>query len=79
MLPGTGKTVLACATATAVGARFFVINGPEVRQLAVGSYLPGYRAHRLLFPHGHSATVLAATFLDAAYVQAACLPCFSEP
>lgn len=30
-LPGTGKTVLACATAAAVGARFFVINGPEVR------------------------------------------------
>lgn len=29
--PGTGKTVLACATAAAAGARFFVINGPEVR------------------------------------------------
>ena len=27
---GTGKTMLACATATTAGARFFVINGPEV-------------------------------------------------
>ncbi|PRW20261.1 Spermatogenesis-associated [Chlorella sorokiniana] len=41
--PGTGKTVLACATAAAVGARFFVINGPEVVSEYFGESEAGLR------------------------------------
>lgn len=40
---GTGKTVLACATAAAAGARFLVVNGPEVVSEYYGESETGLR------------------------------------